>query len=927
LHKRRAQPALFLRPGHDASRGASRQQWLYHGRGGPKRQETLKRNISALTALAFLLAASAIIISAAPVAHASSSYTAAASGDWASPTTWGGTAPPMTIGTSDFVTIPAGVTVTISSGETVVDNGAYFGVRSGALAVAGELDETAGPFTSSGTISVSGTLTLAGTSADLEDYGGQINVLTGGVLGVEGGGVSLDVNTTPCCTYASLSVAAGATLNNAGYIQVSGGGANLNEIVNEGTFNNNPSGTVDIAGGHFYNYLNFVNAPGAAFNTYDDLENYGTFVNEGSFYLGAGGVLSSGAFVSSGSLRVGFGLIFDSTGPFTNAGGGTALALGTLSVGPSGSSNENGATITVDGGVLENDGGTMTNDGSISIGPSPGSTFNNYGALHNDAGGSLTVQADGTYVGGALTNNGQVTNYGSFDSGGLENYAAIANEYLGQLTISSPLDYLINNAGATLTNYQGGTVDVGVADGLNNQGTIDNYGLISSTGSGSINSLSSYFYNHCPTGSVTAALTDNLLPVNVGCTLTFVQYTLPSGQEWGVTVNTLEAATSGSTGQLVWITASSAHYTGTGDSIQVPNLSGQGFSYSIDSPIASGPDITFNCEDTVLVPFTGSYYSCSGTGAATLTGTATILANYGESYHIPTTTAVDPGTASAYASDPNGVTFTVTVTDSNTAVSLAPGGAVMLSDNGAGGTFGDQYGDGPGSYNPYSCLYEVNPYTSQCQFTYYPNPVGSSTTTVTITATYQGDGYHIGSSGAAALTVTYYLACPQVPDSPGANLKRANLQDCELSGYNLSKDNLMGANLQGADLRNADLGGANLQGASLGGAVLDGASFQSANLQKADLSFSTGSGVSFAHANLQGSDLQGMQCAGCSFSGANLQGSDLSGGSFQSSDFTRSNMQSSNLSYGDFGYANFTGANTQKADVTGANFAGAIDAP
>ncbi len=103
---------------------------------------------------------------------------------------------------------------------------------------------------------------------------------------------------------------------------------------------------------------------------------------------------------------------------------------------------------------------------------------------------------------------------------------------------------------------------------------------------------------------------------------------------------------------------------------------------------------------------------------------------------------------------------------------------------------------------------EVNPNTSQCQFTFYPNPAGSPVTTVTLTATFEGGGYHLGSSGTASVTVTYYLACPQVLDRGGANLKGANLQDCELAGHSLSGDNLMGANMSSADLTGADFIGA-----------------------------------------------------------------------------------------------------------------------
>ena len=704
-------------------------------------------------AVSILLTAS---IALSPAAHASSSYTAAASGDWASPGTWGGTAPPPAIGSSDFVTIPAGTTVTIGGGTSVSLDGGFLIVR-GTLDVAGSLGADSGNLVLTGTLSVSGSSTLS-PAAYFDDYGGSIDVLGGGAFSNDGGQLSLQVNTSPCCAYATITVAGGGSFNNAGYVEVVGGGDNYNKITNEGTFNNEAGGTVDVPGGHFYNYLNFDNAPGATFLANDDLQNYGSFVNAGSFQVN-GGVESTGSFTNSGSFGLyGTTSTFFSPGPFTNTGTGTVTVFTTLTVGPAPALNQNGGTISVDGGTLtlSNSGGvgTLTNEGSIVVGPSPGSTFDNFGVLYNHADGTLNVGTDGTYVGGVLYNQGQVSNQGSFASGGVENYASITNDYGGRLTVSSPLDYFFNNIGATLTNNQGGTVSIGLADGLNNEGTIDNRGLIMSTGPGSIASDSSYFYNFCPTGSVTAAISDNLLPTNEGCALTFQQYTLPSGQEWGVTVYTLEAATNGATGQLVWVTAGSAHFSGTGNSITAPSLSGQAFSYSVDSPLAYGPDISFNCENAVPLPFSGAYYTCSGTGGSPLTGTTTLQVNFGESYHIPTTASISPGSASTSASDPNGVVFTVTVADGNNGVTLAPNGYLSLSDGGAGGSFGDGYADGPGSYSP-GCLYETDSYTSQCQFTYYPNPVGSSTTTVTITADFGGDYAHLGSSAAAAVTVSY----------------------------------------------------------------------------------------------------------------------------------------------------------------------------
>ena len=841
----------------------------------------------------------------AHAAHAGTSYTAAPSGgDWDSPDTWVGMVPPTSIGLDDFVSIPAGVTVTISSADTVTDNGGYIFVT-GTLAVDGTLDGLGGIISNTGTFSVSGSVTLTGVSS-IENYGGAVDVLGGGTLSLNSGTYLDNELDTATLAYPTVLIASGGTLDNGGQITVNSGAANLAAITNEGTFNNNDGGTVSISA-HLYNDGTFNSAPGATVLVYDDLENNGQFLNGGTLYLGGGGVLNPGTFTNAGTLNIGYMLTFDSTGPFINANGGTITVQGTLGVGPSPATNQAGATITVDEGTLQINDGTMTNDGAIVVGTSPGGTFQ-YGELYNNGDGTLTIDQQGTFTGVFISNRGSITNQGSFANNFVENYASMTNGYYGLITISGPT-YLINEIGGTLTNNNGGTITTSTAGQPQNLGTLNNYGLLSSVYPGSINSDSSSFYNYCPTGSVTVAIvTDGLLPINEGCTLTFQQGTLPPGQGWGVTVYTLEQGTNGVTGALVWSPIGNAHYTGTASSIQVPNVSGQAFSYSVDSPIASGPDITFNCEDTVLQPSPGShsYYTCSETGAAILTGPATIYVNYGGSYHIPTTTTIAPGSASVFASNPNGFTFTVTVADSNTALSSAPNGAVALSDGGAGGAFGDPYGDGPGSYGP-SCLGEVDSYTSQCQFTYYPNPVGGSTTTVTITATFEGDGFHTGSSATATVTVTYYLACPQVPDKGGTNLKGANLQGCNLAGYDLSGDNLMGANIAQADLQGANLQGANMKGVNLANSNLQGANLKGANLM--------------------GATLDGDQAQNANFQGANLKGDSLQNGNFSGASFQGANMMNDNLSNSDFDGANFTGANTKGDITTGATFAGAINPP
>jgi uncharacterized protein YjbI with pentapeptide repeats len=181
-------------------------------------------------------------------------------------------------------------------------------------------------------------------------------------------------------------------------------------------------------------------------------------------------------------------------------------------------------------------------------------------------------------------------------------------------------------------------------------------------------------------------------------------------------------------------------------------------------------------------------------------------------------------------------------------------------------------------------------------------------------AAYSGDANNngfvtsCGSNGEPSEILTVdYLACSQVPNTGGANLKSADLEFCNLAGYNLSGDNLEGANLQYADLQDANLGGANLKGANLAGADAHGADFKGANLKAAGLAGANISGDNFLGANLQGAGLSGVDAIGANFQGANLKDSDMS--------------------YGNFSYADFTGANTKGANTTGANFTGAINPP
>ena len=107
-----------------------------------------------------------------------------------------------------------------------------------------------------------------------------------------------------------------------------------------------------------------------------------------------------------------------------------------------------------------------------------------------------------------------------------------------------------------------------------------------------------------------------------------------------------------------------------------------------------------------------------------------------------TTTAVAPGTTSETVGNTSPVAYTATVTDTGTGTPSAPTGTVTWSDGGKGGTFGST-----------SCTISASTSSSsKCGATYTPassTPVGS----ITIAASYSGDGSHSTSSGSASISV------------------------------------------------------------------------------------------------------------------------------------------------------------------------------
>ena len=113
-----------------------------------------------------------------------------------------------------------------------------------------------------------------------------------------------------------------------------------------------------------------------------------------------------------------------------------------------------------------------------------------------------------------------------------------------------------------------------------------------------------------------------------------------------------------------------------------------------------------------------------------------------------TTTTVLPNPSSVTIG--NTITYTATVTDTS-ASPTTPGGPVSWADGAVGGSFS----------NSGSCALDA--ISASCTIIYTPPSVANP---VTITATYSGDGGHLGSSGTSTLTVSLRTTSTIVSPNP-----------------------------------------------------------------------------------------------------------------------------------------------------------------
>ena len=292
----------------------------------------------------------------------------------------------------------------------------------------------------------------------------------------------------------------------------------------------------------------------------------------------------------------GTGLFIFSTGTINNDGTVTGSYVG----GP-GPGIDNGGTI--------NNAGTMVGGGSGDGfgGIDNQGTINNTGTMTGIGVDGITNSNGGNPASGIIYNDGAITGIGGSGGEGFINSGTIYNNgaITGTDTISGGSLGIENvgYGGSIGINYNPGPMTGTSLDftGIGNSGTLDNIGTMTGTGLYGI-ANSGTFNNYCgATLSSTPPLSD---PVNeISCyPVTFEQTGIPnSGVSWGVTVSWLFGTT---------------HYTGTGATIKVQDLSGS-IIHSYDTPVTSS-GTTYDCSSS----------DCSGTDS--IGGDTTIVATYSQ---------------------------------------------------------------------------------------------------------------------------------------------------------------------------------------------------------------------------------------------------------------------------------------------------------
>ena len=270
-------------------------------------------------------------------------------------------------------------------------------------------------------------------------------------------------------------------------------------------------------------------------------------------------------------------------------------------------------------------------------------------------------------------------------------------------------------------------------------------------------------------GSFTPANSCMLSPVGVGVATCSVMYTPAPGSEGTTTItatyggDTDHLGSQGTTTITVTKrptstsincnpgsvpvnapTTCTATVTDTGPGMPIPPIGSVGFTSSVSG--------SFSSPSCMLMPMSTSSSSCSVTytpnpgseGTHTITGTYGGDPDHSGSVGSFGLTVTKRSTSTSVSCSPNFVqpgqstTCQASVTDTSPGTSITPTGTVTWTSSGTG------------SFSPSSsCTLSGSGPTATCTITYTP----TSTGTQVITATYQGDTDHFGSSGSTQLAV------------------------------------------------------------------------------------------------------------------------------------------------------------------------------
>jgi len=268
---------------------------------------------------------------------------------------------------------------------------------------------------------------------------------------------------------------AGSVFTNAGVFTNSG------KLDNKGGGTVNNSGTIDSTG-TLENSGTFDNKVGAVLMNFLDINNSGSFINDGSIIGGVAGTINNnsggsinnnipGTIDNSNYINNNSGGIIHNKGNLDNNSAGTIVNTGTIDNTKFMFNKLDGTILNQIGGIINNTDGIITNRGVINnIGGNMNNAINlssyPFGTIKNEK----TIFSSGTInnISGTI----EIFLHGTIESSGtLQNSSNIVN--VGELNIKMD-GILYNNSGAIIDNQ--GTLQTIVGGGIiNNSGFIDNH--------------------------------------------------------------------------------------------------------------------------------------------------------------------------------------------------------------------------------------------------------------------------------------------------------------------------------------------------------------------------------------------------------------------------------------------------------------------